>query len=515
MAPPGAGEGAGLADQDQIPPDAGLGPDLYRNTGFEPQQSALAPQGAPGGSGQPQAAPGGGPPQAAGAPPGGPPAQPGAGPGAAPGADGGGKGTSFRDIWNAQDKDTRQQYLDKLQNHLKATNETIDSAYNTMMKQLGGRPDTELSKQEKGMLLMEFGMRMMEHSSGRMGYGRDTGAAAGAAGVETIGSMRGLQKQKLDRQEQYDKLQQQLTIAQGREKTNLAARSALEEGRDIRAFGAQDTSLARTAMQQAGGEARTESRNTAAAGRVATTEAGKDRRSALARGDYVRQFADERGLMFGVNKRNQVAPMMDPNNPGTQLKGQPGSSRGGAGGKGGFAAEANYRMYMDTYGKDNQNQPLTGEAARAVQRDALQYASNPRGFALTEPKMREMAEKSADNYIRSNSLSWAGASDEEIAAKRTAFAEETFQRLKRNGTAGPSAGANVPNKPKSALAGTDGGAAIPFAPPRTMSPQLQTKAEAFLKANPATAPAFLKKYSYLPQEFRKYLAPGGGASALQ
>src|SRR6266404_3755424 len=250
MAPPGAGEGAGLADQDQIPPDAGLGPDLYRNTGFEPQQSALAPQGAPGGSGQPQAAPGGGPPQAAGAPPGGPPAQPGAGPGAAPGADGGGKGTSFRDIWNAQDKDT---------------------------------------------LLMEFGMRMMEHSSGRMGYGRDTGAAAGAAGVETIGSMRGLQKQKLDRQEQYDKLQQQLTIAQGREKTNLAARSALEEGRDIRAFGAQDTSLARTAMQQAGGEARTESRNTAAAGRVATTEAGKDRRSALARSDYVRQFADERG----------------------------------------------------------------------------------------------------------------------------------------------------------------------------------------------------------------------------
>src|SRR5256885_5592934 len=246
LAPAGAAEGGEQPDPgtDSALADAGrtadLGPDTYRNTGLEPLGGL---QGQAGAAGPPPGAQG---PQAA-------PVQPGASPGAAPGATGAQQqGQSFRDVWNSQDKDTRQQYLDKLQNHLKAANESIDSAYNTMMKQLGGRPDTSLSKQEKGMLLMEFGMRMMEHSSGRAGYGRDTGAAAGAAGVETLGSMRGLQQQKLGRQEYYDKLQQQLTIARGKEHAQLAARSALEEGRDVRAFRAHDTALARTGMQQGG-----------------------------------------------------------------------------------------------------------------------------------------------------------------------------------------------------------------------------------------------------------------------
>src|SRR5206468_361476 len=182
-----------------------------------------------------------------------------------PGGAPGGQGTSLRDAWYAQGQEVRQQNLDKLQNRLRAAHQTIDSAYDTMMTQLGGRPDASLTKQDKGMLLMEFGMRMMEHSSGRYGYGRDTGAAAGAAGVETLQSMRGLQAQKLGRQQYYDKLQQQLTIARGKEHAQLAGRSALEEGRDIRAEGAQDTQIARTGMQQEGAGERTQSRNKAAA----------------------------------------------------------------------------------------------------------------------------------------------------------------------------------------------------------------------------------------------------------
>src|SRR5206468_485653 len=148
LAPVEAGEGggspAGPSALDTAAQPSDLGPDLYRNTGEArsaqpPQNAAPTPQNAapPAGS---QGAP-----------------QPGASPGAAPG----GKGTSLRDAWYAQSQEVRQQNLDKLQNHLKAAHQTIDSAYDTMMKQLGGRPDASLTKQDKGMLLMEFGMRMM------------------------------------------------------------------------------------------------------------------------------------------------------------------------------------------------------------------------------------------------------------------------------------------------------------------------------------------------------------------
>jgi len=470
---------SGFTDNGQIPPDQGLGPDLYRNLGV-PSTA---------GGGGPSAPQGGAPP-----PPQGQQSAPGAAPGGDQGGGAGGKGVSFRDIWNAQDKSTRQQYLDKLQDNLKAANQSIDGAYKQMMDQLGGRPDPSLSKQEKGMLLMEFGMRMMQHSSGRYGYGQDTGAALGAAGVETLGSMRNLQLQKLSRQQRYDQMQQQLAIAQGREKTNLAARSALETGRDIRAFGQQDTMLAREGMRQEGAGERQESRNSAA-----------DRRSQLAQQGIVRTFVDDSGSEIGVTRSGRTVNLG---------KAAPGSSgMGGKGGKG-FASEANYRMYMDTYGKDENGQPLEGPALEQVKKDALTYASNPHAFTLTDAQKRQMAERSADNYIRSNQLSFAGMNDEEIAAKRTQFAEETYQRLKRNGTAAPNAGANVPPRPGSGLASPGGAPAKPAGRPATTpppgSPTPNQKQMHALKSDPARiAPFFVKKFGWLPPEYHKYLNQTG------
>ncbi|HEX4620496.1 MAG TPA: hypothetical protein VH208_02915, partial [Myxococcaceae bacterium] len=293
---------SGFTDQGQIPPDQGLGPDLYRNTGLERM---------PGGGGGGGAAPGG-------APGGSPQAQPPAQPGGQPGADGkpshqgtGPEGAGFRDVWNAQDKATRQKYLDKLDDNLKSANESIDGAYKTMMQQLGGRPDPNLSKSEKGMLLMEFGLRMMQHSSGRAGYGRDTGAAAGAAGVETIQSMRGLQNQKLARQQRYDQLEQQLTIAQGREKSNLAARSALETGRDLRAFGQQDTQIEREGMRQEGANARAAGRTASALSIATMRESGANTRANLRHGELSRQFTNDQGEVQNVFKDGHTEPALD------------------------------------------------------------------------------------------------------------------------------------------------------------------------------------------------------------
>lgn len=502
----GGGPQTGFSDGGQIPPDQGLGPDLYRNTGLEPH---LAP---------PVAARGGAGPTPSGPPSGttttttqGGPATP-AGAGTAENdqsANGKGSGTSFRDVWNAQSKENRQQYLDKLQDHLNSANESIDTAYQTMMKQLGGRPDMSLSKSEKGMLLMEFGLHMMANSSGRA-YGRDTGAAAGAAGASAVQTAFGLQQQKRMTQQRYDQLQQQLTIAQGREKSNLAARSALETGRDIRAWGAQDASIARTEAQQTGAGERNTARIGAANDRAAAAEAGKNARSALAQQGIVRTFVNDQGEEVGVGRDGKTTIL------GKAAPGATGS--GGKGGKG-FASEANYRMYMDTYGHDENGQALTGPDLDKVKQDALAYASNPHSFTLTDPQRRQMAEKAADTYIRSNSLSWAGMTDKEIADKRAQFAEETFQRLKRNGSAPtPSA---LPPRPKSALSGT-GGAAPPAAPgtapPRASAgpptapppgkPQAPQPALDYLKNNPAQAQAFFTKYGYVPPGFEKYLKPG-------
>jgi len=492
-----------------------LGPDMYTpNVPPIPQQSALA--GPEGGSGS--------------AEPQGPSIRPGVtsalqNPAAArdkPKEGGGaeGDGVSFRDMWKAQPKADREQYLDKLQAHLKASQQTIDSAYKTMMQQLGGRPNTSLSRSEKGMLLMEFGLRMMEHSRPQYGQSNTLGGSIGQAGVETLQSARGLQAQKLATQQRYDQMQQQLTIAHGKETSQLAARSALEEGRDLRAYGQQNSLLERTRMQQAGANERNTARITGAQERTDTTEAGKDRRAREAAGQVKRTVTGDDGSIYGVTGTGSLVQL---EKDGKTIKANP---AGGPGGGKLTAAQANYNLYMATYGKDQDGKPLEGPDLQAAQSEALKYAANPRTYQLSEPQMRQMAEKSADSYIRANPTSWLGMSPNEIQTKRAEYAEQEFQRLKRGGPANP-----VPPARRSALEGPTGGSPtrgamgaggngsqtaanapgqagrIPTSPPPGRRGPNAQQLELLNKDPKANARYFLDYFGYLPKEYQQYVGP--------
>jgi hypothetical protein len=506
-----------------------LGPDLYQSrasfappAGAPPAQDAPPPQGAP-----PQ---GGQPPQSALEAPGA--AQDPSAPKSALADKGGdadagkGDGKSFRDLWQEQSTKQREQYLDKLQAHLKATDETIDSAYKTMMDQLGGRPKTDLSKQEKGMLLMEFGLRMMEHSRSVPGQTNSTGGAIGQAGVETMGSYKALQAQHVAGQQNYDKLQQQLTIAQGKEKAQLASRSALEEGRDVRNLGAQNASIVRTQLQQegansrnantvAGAGARTDSRNSALLDRTKITEAGKNARQKYGMTAVSKVTQTDTGALIGVDKQGNVVPL---NVNGAPVKG--GTGPGGHQ----TAAQANYSLYMDTYGKGEDGQPLEGEDLQKAKEDALTYAANPKSYQLTDAQMQQMATKSADSFLRANPTSFLGMSPDELQKKRTEVVEQEYQRLKRGGSATGAGVQSALNKgaPRTRSALTPSVPGTPAAQPKiaTQPPPggkaPNAKQLELLRTDPTTAPLFLKHFGYLPSQYHKYLQnPNTPRSALQ
>lgn len=501
------------AGQD-VPPGQNLGPDMY-----QPNPQPFGPN-----AGQPPPDPGQpAPDQSAQQGKPAPQSALGAAAGEQPSGDKG--GASFRDLWQKQSAAQRKEYIDKLQTHLDTTNQTINSAYDKMMQQLGGRPSTDISKQDKGMLLMEFGLHMMANSRGQQqggggGLGTNLGANIGQSGLETLQSAKGLKAQKIAGQQNYDKRAQDLAIAHSRDVTSLASRSALEEGRDLRAAGAQDASIARVTAQQAGADTRNTDRIEAAGKRTEITEAGKNKRAGMQFGQVTRTVTAEDGSTYGLTKGGQMVPLKDAK--GAQIKAMP----GGAGGAKQTAAQANYQLYMDTFGKDSEGNDLEGDELQDARQKALEYAANPKAAApLTDSQMREMAEKSANTQIRANPLAWAGSTDKEIQARQAEISEQVYQRLKRNGSnPSPIAGAGMTPKgrsPASALGaaaaakGTSkAGGAIPTQPPAGGPGPNSAQLKA-LQTNPGKiAPYFLKKFGYLPKEFHQYAKPAAPTSAL-
>lgn len=98
---------------------------------------------------------------------------------------------------------------DVVEQQLEEQGSSLDEAY---AKVTGGPPDTRLSREEKGQLLMEFGLRMLAYS-GQEGAEFE---AIGRAGIETLGSARAMREQKRRRpiEEQKEQLEMDLTRAQ-------------------------------------------------------------------------------------------------------------------------------------------------------------------------------------------------------------------------------------------------------------------------------------------------------------
>lgn len=559
------------------PPDLGM--DIPRPspqlTQDQPPDSALAP---PGGSG-PAQGPGQGAP-----PPGAPPAghqfgvldkgkKDAGDPNSALASDTD-KQTSFRDLWNKQSADQRKEYIDKLQKNLDATNQTINTAYDQMMKQLGNRPQTNLSRQDKGMLLMEFGLHMMAHSAGE-----NTSQAIGNAGTETMQSYKDLRQQRIGTQQKYDQMQQQLTQAHDRDVVNANSRSALEIGRDLRSAQSSDASITRMQMNQAGQDARTGSKNQASMDRTQERDqSSMDRtnvreshmdarnaaRIAATAGQAKGTIVDNDGNVQVMDKTGNFKMATD--DQGNPIKAKAGSLAGAKK----SAQQQSFDMYMDVYGKGPDGKPLQGDELQAAKQKALTYSGNPKaaGGEMSDADMHKAAETAASRFVSSNQTSWLGMQPEEIETKRTAFAQNVYNRLKKGQSPIPDNQGAGPAKPQSALESGIGapppGSAVgpgavgptPGAPPQSalapnpppagqgapapaagtppptagkpLQPVPQTPVAkpgavptqpppngptpnsaqlAALRQDPAKiAPYFLKKFGYLPQGFQRFIA---------
>lgn len=367
------------------------------------------------------------------------------------------KQTSFRDIWNKQSASQRKEYIDKLQKNLDSTNQTIDTAYNQMMQQLGSRPQADLSKQDKGMLLMEFGLHMMAHSAGE-----NTSQAVGNAGTETMQSYKDLRGQRIATQQKYDQMQQQLTQAHDRDVVNANSRSALEIGRDLRSAQSSDASITRVQMQNANKDATTSSKNAAGMDRTTARDSALLDRTNLqqagANSRNAARIAAQAGQAKGtiVDNDGNVQVMdkdgnfkMAKDDQGNPIKAKAGSLAGAKK----SAQQQSYDMYMDVYGKGPDGQPLQGDALQQAKQKALTYSGNPKaaGGEMSDADMHKAAETAASRFVSSNQTSWLGMQPEEIEKKRTAFADNVYNRLKKGQSPIPDNQGAGPSKPKSAL----------------------------------------------------------------
>jgi hypothetical protein len=279
------------------------------------------------------------------------------------------KGYGFRDMWKDAPEKAREKELTKLEESLRQGNQTIDQAYDDLEKQLGTRPGKKkLSRQEKGMLLMEFGLNVLANN--KKGFG-----AIGQAGGKTLGSYREMTEGP---QKDYDATLGAVRGARAGAKVDLATKSALE---GVKVSKEQ-------AMRLPG------------------------------------RFNGEDGTVYFYDEMGQVKQALDEN--GKPIKGE--VDKGGEGGRG-FESESKYAKYMEIYGTDpNTGEPLTGLALQKAKQDALDFA-NDRGASIDDLDLDILAETSADKEMGADA--YRDLTPEQRELRRNQIADARRKRLRR------------------------------------------------------------------------------------
>lgn len=288
------------------------------------------------------------------------------------------KGTSVRDLFGGMPKEEQVKQADELEEILSRGGKTIDSAYDELIKQMGTRPDEKLSREEKSMLMIEFGLNLMANSSGNA-YGQDLAGAAGAAGLSTLGSYRAT---KGARARKYDE-----------------NRSALEVGR------AKDKlDLSKTA---------------------ATEQIKRD----LAPGQKPEIFPGGDGFLY-QNINGKTSKLLDEaGNPVKATKKDLEGSDGAAAPKP-TEFERRYQMYIDVHGKDPNGQPLSGEPAEKVKKKALEFAADQKNSTLSDAEIRSVATKAVDDHLRYFADLFRDYSPSQLEEYRTKLVEERVKEMK-------------------------------------------------------------------------------------
>lgn len=285
------------------------------------------------------------------------------------------KGFGFRDAWKEAPEAAKKRELNKLEESLKRGNQTIDDAYDDLERQMGTAPEKKkkLSREEKGMLLMEFGLNVLANN--KRGFG-----AIGQAGGKALQSYNEMSQGPY---KDYQATQGAIAGARAGSKVKLAEQSALESVKTPKEVGSR----------------------------------------------LPGRFTGDDGFVYFYDEEGRAKKALD--DDGKPIKAQ--VDENGPGGSSGrtFESDAKYNRYMEIYGVDRDTgQPLTGTALQKVKQDALDFA-NDRGNQIDDLELDLQAERSADEFMKAHAELYEGMTSEQINAERDKLADKRRSRLKR------------------------------------------------------------------------------------
>lgn len=278
-------------------------------------------------------------------------------------------GYTFRQAWADAPEKAKEKELNKLEESLKRGNQTIDDAYADLERQLGTRPEKKkLTRQEKGMLLMEFGLNVLANNKKGLG-------AIGEAGGKAL---KGYGDIAYGPQREYDATLGAVRGAKARDKVDLAKAAAIEG-----------------------------------------MKVSKDQLARLPG-----KFVGDDGLVYFYDEMGAVKKALDEN--GKPIKGSMADRTGGQGRE--FESDAKYARYMEIYGVDpNTGRPLEGLALQGVKQDALEFA-NDRGKSIDDLDLDILAEQSADKEMGADA--YRDLTPEEREAQRSKIVSSRRSRLR-------------------------------------------------------------------------------------